>query len=80
MCLNLDKCLLVCESRSRTEQSTHLDFSSQHVYKGLPFQILWELAQSIPLLSERFRAVRVLLFFDLPGVLISADQLQKRVR
>lgn len=52
---------------------SHLDSSSQDIYKSFPLQALWELLtiDSIPISLEHVRAVLILRFFDSAGRIVS---------
>ena len=55
-------------------KTVYSDSSSQHINQCLPLQVFREFAQPGPLASNGSTTVRILLFFDLAGLVISIEK------
>lgn len=56
---------------NKTFKFTNLDLASYHINESLPLEIFGKLSKPLPLISQCFGAVLVLLFLDLTGRVIS---------
>ena len=62
------------------EQFTPLDSPPQDIHESFPLQVLGELTQFFPIISESFCAILVLPVLDLAGMFVTAEQLLKRAQ